>query len=73
MPQYYTHVYLKSGINPKLTYPLAVSSVINKLLDAIQSRVHPEVTARKGYNYYWPKKYVAASTNSVEWEYKILK
>ena len=66
MPQYYTHVYLKSGINPKLTYPLAVSSVINKLLDSIQSRVHPEVTARKGHNYYQPKKYVTASTNSVE-------
>ena len=37
--QYYTHTFQKWYINPKLTYPLASSSITNQQLNSIQKKI----------------------------------
>ena len=50
---YYAHIHQVWGINTKMIYPLAASSVTTKQFQTIQSRSYPKVLASMGYNIYW--------------------
>ena len=55
LPHYYAHIFHQCKVNPKLNYPLAATSMTDEQLNSIQSRIHPEVIASKGYNRKWPR------------------
>ena len=41
-------------INPKLTYPFVIPSILDRQLNNIQNRIHPEIIANNGLNRNWP-------------------
>ena len=52
--QYYAHTFQKWCINPKLTYPLAASSITNQQLYSIQKNLSKVLSSMR-YNHNWPK------------------
>ena len=54
LPHYYSHIYFKCKINPKLTYPLAATSMTEQQTERLHRKLYPEVIASKGFNRNWP-------------------
>ena len=54
LPHYYSHIYFKCKRNPKLTYPLAATSMTEQQTDILYRKFYPEVIASKEFNRNWP-------------------
>ena len=50
MSHYYSHVYNNCSIIPRITYPLAATSLSNKKFKKLHSSLYPTVIAIKGFN-----------------------
>ena len=50
MSHYYSHVYNNCLIIPRITYPLATSSLTSKHFNKLHTALYPTVIANKGFN-----------------------
>ena len=50
LPHYYSHIYFKCKIHPKLTYSLAATSMIEQQTNRLHPKVYPEVITSKRFN-----------------------
>ena len=54
MSHYYSHVYNNCSIIPRITYPLAATSLSNKQFKKLHASLYPTVIASKGFNRHFP-------------------
>ena len=53
MSHYYSHVYNNCLIIPRITYPLATSSLTSNHFNKLHTALYPTVIANKGFNRYF--------------------
>ena len=54
MSHYYSHVYNNCSIIPRLTYPLAATSLTSKQFQKLHASFYPSVISSKGFNRHFP-------------------
>ena len=54
MSHYYSYVYNNCSIMPRITYPLATTSLSNKQFKKLHASLYPTVIASKGFNRNFP-------------------
>ena len=54
MSHYYSHVYNNCSIIPRITYPLAATSLTSKQFHKLHASLYPSVIASKGFNRHFP-------------------
>ena len=58
MSHYYSHVYNNCSIIPRITYPLAATSLTSKHFQKLHASLYPSVIASKGFNRYFPNQLI---------------